>query len=1053
MSHELTRQQVNAVMGDNFEFSDEQWAIISAPLEPFVVVAGAGSGKTTSMAARVAFLVGSDHVAAEQVLGLTFTNKAAASLGASMRKVLRNLEAQGLRPVGPDLGEDESVAGEPSVQTYNSFASRILSEHGIRLGREPGARLLNEGFREQLAYRVVCSSALPLEDFAKGPDSLTKDLLGLDDQCSELDISPEALIEWDTELVNDMNAVELSGGKFLKNAAEIRDTARKRRHLARLVLEWRAAKDRHDVIDYTDQTRLALELVRRFPEVGQSVRAQFQVVLLDEYQDTSVAQRKLLQALFPDGHAVTAVGDPCQAIYGWRGASVDNIDNFDKHFPAIRHGNVVPSARYKLSANRRSGYNILKVANDLSSGLRDFHTGIEELQWADSDKGAGLVTIGMFERSSDERAWVVDRIANIGEGLQGKWGSIAILASNGKELAAFDQLLQERGIPTQLNGAAGLLSQPIVIDVRSMLQAVVDPIANGALVRLLSGPRWAIGVRDLFALGDRAHALSRGEHTASPQTVAQALDAAVAGADPVEMTSLSDATMDLGDLSNFSPEAAQRFAEFGEELQYLRQYSAEPLPEFLSRVLRVSGLDVELAMASPQVQLAWMTFAKLAAEFTDLDGRSSVSAFLRRLADAERFDVDLKVDVVQRTDAVQLMTIHKAKGLEFPVVIVPGFVEGAFPGGTTRSRWLKSAAVIPWHLREDKTDALESYPSRDRSPSTKEVDEYIEVLREHDLLEDQRLAYVALTRAENTLIATGHWWGPTQQKPRIPDSYLGKVRTTSAEFDEAIAHWHDQPEDEKNPYLEEVEGFAWPAPLEQPLKVRELAALVEGASEISHLELSSTDAALVAQWEDDSRVLIEEARKMREPVVNVALPASVSASVLIRAMREPEQLARDLARPMPSPSSQASSRGTAFHAWVETQYGQQSLLDPDDLPGSGDQDIISDEQLGELKEAFGRSAFAHLTPVAIEQPFAMVIGGRVVRGRIDAVFAANGRFDVIDWKTGSAKSADELQLALYRLAWSRIANVPLDHIDAGFLMVQTGEVLRPTLPDLSHLAQ
>ena len=154
MSRDLTRAQLDAVMG--FAVSDEQWAIISSPLEPSVVVAGAGSGKTTSMAARVAYVVGSDHVAAEKILGLTFTNKAAASLGSNMRKALRTLEADGLRPAGPDLGEDESVAGEPSVQTYNSFASRILSEHGIRLGREPGARVLNEGFREQLAYRVVC---------------------------------------------------------------------------------------------------------------------------------------------------------------------------------------------------------------------------------------------------------------------------------------------------------------------------------------------------------------------------------------------------------------------------------------------------------------------------------------------------------------------------------------------------------------------------------------------------------------------------------------------------------------------------------------------------------------------------------------------------------------------------------------------------------------------------------------------------------------------------------------------------------------------------------
>ncbi|MTB28568.1 MAG: AAA family ATPase, partial [Actinobacteria bacterium] len=841
MTADITRTQLDSVMG--FSVSDEQWDIIAAPLEPNVVVAGAGSGKTTSMAARVAYLVGSEYVTSEQVLGLTFTNKAAASLGANMRKVLRALDAAGLGPLAPDLGDDESVAGEPSVQTYNSFASRILSEHGIRLGREPGARVLTEGFREQLAYRVVCSSVLPLEAFGKGPESLTSDLLGLDDQCSELDISPERLIEWDSKLIDDMNAIELAG-KFQKNAGVIRETAQKRRHLARLVLEWRAAKERYDVLDYTDQTRLALELVRRFPEVGQSVREQFTVVLLDEYQDTSIAQRRLLQELFPNGHAVTAVGDPCQAIYGWRGASVDNIEQFPQHFPALRNGVLAPARRYTLSANRRSGYNILKVANDLSQGLRSFHTGIEELKWADSDKGAGLVTIGMFERSSDERSWLVDRIANIGEGLQGKWGSIAILASNGRELAALDALLQARDIPSQLHGAAGLLNQPIIVDVRSMLEAVVDPVANGSVVRLLAGPRWAIGARDLAGLGKRAAQLAGGHHNVDPTTVAQALDAAVAGADPVEMTSLSDATMDLGDLSLYSPQAAQRLAEFGQELQHLRRYASEPLPEFLSRVLSVTGLDVELAMAHPQAQLAWMTFAALAADFTDLEGRSTLSAFLRRLNDAERFDVDLKVDVVQRVDAVQLMTIHKAKGLEFPVVIVPGFVEGAFPGGNSRSRWMKSAAVIPWHLREDRTDELTSYPARDRTPTAKELDAYSEVLQDHDLLEDQRLAYVALTRAENTLIATGHWWGPTQQKPRIPGRYLDQVRTTSDEFDEAIAYWHDEPLDEKNPYLEEGAGFMWPVALESPAKVQALAELVHAANTDEAFELTAQETEI-----------------------------------------------------------------------------------------------------------------------------------------------------------------------------------------------------------------
>ncbi len=151
----------------------------------------------------------------------------------------------------------------------------------------------------------------------------------------------------------------------------------------------------------------------------------------------------------------------------------------------------------------------------------------------------------------------------------------------------------------------------------------------------------------------------------------------------------------------------------------------------------------------------------------------------------------------------------------------------------------------------------------------------------------------------------------------------------------------------------------------------------------------------------------------------------------------------DLARPMPHPPAPAARRGTEFHAWVESRYGQQTLLDPDDLPGAADHDIVSDEALARLKEAFEGSAYASETPVAVEAPFSVVVAGRVVNGRIDAVFERDGRYDVIDWKTGSARSVDPMQLALYRLAWAHLQGVPVDEVDAAFVMVATGEVVRP----------
>ncbi|MDP2012767.1 MAG: ATP-dependent DNA helicase, partial [Actinomycetota bacterium] len=928
-----------------------------------------------------------------------------------------------------------------------AFAARILNDHGIRIGREPGARLLTDGARQQLAYHVVCTSLLPLNALEKNPAGIATDLLRLDDQCSELDLDPAALMQWDQRLVASLTALE----PLQNNGKETVLTASKRILLAQLIQEWRAAKLSREVIDYSDQTRLALELIRRFPEIAAVLRNQFSVVLLDEYQDTSIAQRHLLQSLFGQGHAVTAVGDPCQAIYGWRGASVDNIENFPHHFPAVRGGQLHSAARYTLSANRRSGHSILAIANELSHSLRAQHTGLLELQWADTGKGAGDVAVGLFEHVGHERDWIVARIQELGAATQGQWGDIAVLATTGRELAEFSRLLTAAQVPVQLHGAAGLLSKTLVVEVRSILEAVVDPIANPAVVRLLAGPRWAIGARDLVALGKRAVELAGSAHRVDAVDVGEALDEAVAGADGVEMTSLSDATFDLGDPHRYSPEALERLTNFGHELAELRRHSSEPLVDFLGRILRTTGLDVELELASDDAQISWMSFVRFAAEFTDLEGRSTLGAFLRRLRDAERFDVDLSVDAVQRTDAVQLMTVFKAKGLEFAHVFVPSFVDGAFPGGNARGQWPTSAVTVPWHLRADATDALMSYPKPDESPRSKDYTSYLGELRSLQQVDNERLAYVALTRAQHTLVVTGHWWGSTQKSTRKPAPYLGRVFDASQGGIGNVVHWHPEPEGDVNPFLVQSQGVMWPAPVESSGQVRALTEHIAQAKPASVSSLSEQEQLQVEQWQTAARLLAEELRRQKQAVVRVPLPSSMSATQLMRAMSEPAELARDLARPMPSAKSRASARGTAMHTWIQTQYGQQTLLDPDDLPGAADIAIASDEALAELKQAFGRSAFSNRQPYAIEQPFAMVVGGRVVRGRIDAVFESNGRFDVIDWKTGSADHTDAWQLALYRLAWSRIASVPLQDIDAGFLMIRTGELLRPVLPDLSEL--
>ena len=217
-------------------------------------------------------------------------------------------------------------------------------------------------------------------------------------------------------------------------------------------------------------------------------------------------------------------------------------------------------------------------------------------------------------------------------------------------------------------------------------------------------------------------------------------------------------------------------------------------------------------------------------------------------------------------------------------------------------------------------------------------------------------------------------------------------------------------------------------------------------------DLDIPDAARVAEWDDELDRLVAEALADRDQVIRVPLPSSVSATAVSRLRTDPEGFARELARPMPRQPSPAARFGTRFHAWVEARFGQQDLFDPEDLPGQADAGIDSDDDLAELIATFEQGPFADRVPHAVEAPFALVLGGQVVRGRIDAVYAepegAGGGFLVVDWKTSRRDDADELQLGLYRLAWAELAGISLDQVRAAFYYVRSGRVVEPrSLPD------
>ncbi|MFI1439521.1 UvrD-helicase domain-containing protein [Streptomyces fructofermentans] len=1177
-------EQLKELLG--IPFTPEQTACITAPPAPQVIVAGAGSGKTTVMAARVVWLVGTGQVAPEQVLGLTFTNKAAGELAERVRKALVRAGV-----TDPDVIDPDNPPGEPVISTYHAFAGRLLTDHGLRIGLEPTARLLADATRFQLAARVLREAPGPYPSLTRSFADLVSDLLTLDSELAEHLVRPEDLRAHDAGLLRELESARLTNADLRR----IPETAAARRELTDLVSRYRAAKRERDLLDFGDQIALSATLADTRPEVGAILRDEFRVVLLDEYQDTSVAQRILLAGLFGagTGHPVTAVGDPCQAIYGWRGASVANLDDFPEHFA---HADGRPATRQSLSENRRSGGRLLDLANGLAEPLRAMHAGVEALRPAPGAERDGTVRCALLPTHAEEMDWLADSIAHLVR--TGKApGEIAVLCRTATDFAEIQGALVARDVPVEVVGLSGLLHLPEIADLVAVCEVLQDPGANASLVRLLTGPRWRIGPRDLALLGRRARLLvshARVGHDDDPDL---RLAAAVEGVDPAEVISLADAldtfleTPLTGDRDDdglpFSADARVRFARLATELRDLRRSLADPLMDVLHRVLATTGLEVELS-ASPHALAArrretLSNFLDVAASFAAHESTATLLAFLGFLRTAAQYEKGLDNALPGGENTVKVLTAHKSKGLEWDVVAVPGLVTGTFPSSQGREKWTAQAKVLPHVLRGD----AETLPDIDAWDS-RGMKAFQEAMKEHQHTEELRLGYVTFTRPRSLLLGSGHWWGPSQKKPRGPSDFLHALHDHCAAGHGEIEAWADEPdEDEENPALREAGAdHAWPLPLDDAAMARRRAA---AQTVLDHLEaghsheaahpsaheahdtpgpygdpdwppppeddeppydaydeypdhdgdsgpidaaphdgdpdraphkghvpagedpgdwdswtsarpkvphqapapdarphpstpgdadphppaarnrnarphpsgtppLTPEEARTIASWDRDLDALSGELLRARASVTDVPLPASLTASQLLRLAADPDGFAQELARPMPRPPQPAARRGTRFHAWVEARFEALRLpmLEPEDLPGS-DAEIADERDLDALKDAFERTPYAHRTPHRVEAPFQLAIAGRVLSGRIDAVYKeedADGAitYEIVDWKTGRTRTGDPLQLALYRLAWAEQHGIPPESVRAAFLYVRSGEAVRPDpLPDRAAL--
>ncbi|HUN36203.1 MAG TPA: ATP-dependent DNA helicase [Trebonia sp.] len=1064
----------------------EQAAVIGAPLRPMAVIAGAGSGKSETMAARVVWLIANRMVRPDRVLGLTFTRRAAAELAERVRSRMDRLRRAGLAGTAAEADENAAGAwaGDPVIGTYHAYAGRLVSDHALREGIEPSLRLITPAPAWQLAASIVAAYDGPMDQIGWTPQTVTTAVQQLTGDLAEHLRSPADIVglgQW-------LDARYAAMPKKTAAARKVLETQRAREQLLPMVRRYLAAKRAREVLDHGDQMALAARIASRHPQVGIIERSRYQVVLLDEYQDTSHAQLVLLLSLFGGGHPVTAVGDPCQSIYGWRGASAGNLLRFAEDF-RMKDGDESPVRA--LSVSFRNSGQVLDVAAVLQSQLRAEAPGVPLLIAAPDAAARGAVTCALLPTVTSEADWVAAQVAALlalppgcapdgrpwpdGRSSGVRPSDIAVLCRKRSQFEALRGSLTVAGIPFEVVGLGGLLGLPEVQDVVATLRVMHDPTASDALARILTGARWRIGPRDLITLGSRARELATGlADLAAGRTEpgwADALTEVVTDLTS-EGGSLVEALDDLGEPDGYSATGYARLTALAAELRRLRQHVSRPLPDLIAEVERTLSLDIEVAArpgSDPAAARADLDkFTDVAATFAGDQSEATLGAFLAYLTAAQQEEFGLETGRVGEADTVKLLTVHAAKGLQWPAVFIPGLAAGeksqVFPARPrTSTKWTDNSRLIPFGLRGDAADLPEL---GDLDADT--LSAFTAACTARDVAEERRLAYVAATRAAFWLGCSGYWWGDGTV-PLGPSVFLTEVRQACEAGAGTVGEWARPPADDAgNPLLATVEEADWPITpagrnFEAVSSARRLVETAMGAGGAADAEgpadadpavpLTAAEADLVAAWELDAGLLLAEREQRRargEGPVPVLLPPRLSVSALVTLARDPDELARQVRRPMPQPPARQARQGTEFHQWLQQRFGQQRLIGDDDL--FADRDSPADATLAWLRDRFEAGEWGSRWPREVEVPFDTLIGDRQVRGRIDAVFAdeADGGYDVVDWKTGqpprttAGKEAVAVQLAAYRLAWSALAGVPVSQVRAAFYYVRHNLTVRPS---------
>ncbi|MDO4792002.1 MAG: ATP-dependent DNA helicase [Buchananella hordeovulneris] len=784
----------------------EQEAVIVAPLDkPLLVVAGAGSGKTETMAFRVLYMIANGLVRPERVLGLTFTRKAAGELRERLAKRVEQLAASGLldlatqatltgalpapagelaEAAGQETAQAETKEGEPQaeaveaalplpavdVSTYDSFAQRIVREYGLSLGIAADSTLISGATAVEIAHEVVNHWPEDVDDSALS--TRVQNVMSLSDEIEANGLELETVREELIDLLGDF-PTEHKGKKIPAkfNFTKVPAKLEQRLKLLDLVAAYRAAKAEAGFVDFAKLSAGALKIVTRLEFARTQLQSRYDLVLLDEFQDTSATQVSTFAKLFAHG-GVTAVGDPNQAIYGWRGASSGTLEQFVVQFGVdLTQEGGCPRGVRTLSTAWRNDLAILAAANQVAAPLNaaagvegDFTPAQRAVTLSaltpSAVAGAGEVLLARAGHQDDEPALVAALVAQ-------QWSEEKTLAVLSRTRAPFPLLQEELaklGIPSQIVGETGLINTQDVADVRAALALVADPGNGPAAIRLLGAA--GLSAIDMDALQRLAKFLARSGGPGEGEAQQGQPDAEPSLAEAIEHVRQASAANrePSGPLSRLSKPALPRVAQLGEQLARLRELTHLALPELVRATFGVLGLDTDIAarpaamrQRAEQIQ---RSFVSTAQDYAVAMQRPSLGGFLTWLEQLEESDQGLRIEApAAEPGVVQILTMHASKGLEWDVVAVCGLAEGRFPSSERNcltDRWTSRADNLPYPLRPDSEYLPKLVIGPDMDPEAAEecFNSYSQAEVSAVRAEERRLAYVSFTRAKHVLLLT-----------------------------------------------------------------------------------------------------------------------------------------------------------------------------------------------------------------------------------------------------------------------------------------------------------